>query len=367
MLRVLHTEASTGWGGQEIRIVQESLGMITRGYSIVIAAPRESEIYKRAQSVGIRVLDASFNKKNPYSVWRLASTINKERIDILNTHSSSDSWVATIGARILRRSPVIIRTRHLSTPISRSFLSRLIYNILPDAIITTGGGIRERMIRYNGFRGEKIYSIPTGIDLGRFNPENTDPAIDKKSFTVGMVSVLRSWKGHEYFIRAVPEIMKSIPDVRFYIAGAGPKEDEIRSLIRSMSLERYITMLGHREDIPEIMASLDVLVHPSYANEGVPQSVLQALAMRKAVVASDTGAINEVILDGETGFLVEKKNPSLIARKVILLYMKPELRDKFGNAGRSLVQNRYSMDHMLDSIEELYRRVLKSRQKKSLQ
>jgi len=113
-------------------------------------------------------------------------------------------------------------------------------------------------------------------------------------------------------------------------------------------------MLGHREDIPEIMASLDLLVHPSYANEGVPQSVLQALAMKKAVVASDTGAIKEVIVDGETGFLIRPKDPIMLSDRVIQLYKNPELRKRLGNEGRKLVEEEYSEEAMLDRIEELY-------------
>jgi glycosyltransferase involved in cell wall biosynthesis len=168
------------------------------------------------------------------------------------------------------------------------------------------------------------------------------------------VGVLRSWKGHVYFIRAVPAILEEIPRATFYIAGDGPQYDNIRKMIAELSLEGKVVLLGHREDIPEVLASLDVVVQPSYANEGIPQSVLQAMAMERAVVASDAGAIREVVIDGKTGFLTEPKDPAGLAEKVIRLYEMPSLRAAFGREGRMLVEKNHSIGHMLDRIEALY-------------
>jgi len=358
MLTILHTESSDGWGGQEIRILQESLGMLNRGHRVIIAAQEESNIFRRAREKGIEVFPVHLQKKNPLSFLRMLSIIKEERVDILNTHSSADSWVATIAARLSRRPVRIIRTRHLSTPIGRSVLSRLIYNVLPDAIITTGEQIRQDMIGYNNFDGSRIFSIPTGIDLGRFNPEQVRPAFRSGGFAIGMIGVLRSWKGHRFFIEAIPEILRHIPEAVFYIVGDGPQYENIKNLIRDHSLNDRVSMLGHREDIPEILASLDLLVHPSFANEGVPQSVLQAMAMERPVIASDAGSIGEVVINGKTGFLIEPKRPDLIAEGVIELYRNPGLVVAFGKAGRKLIRDNYSIDAMLDKLESLYKRLL---------
>lgn len=359
MLTIIHTESSTGWGGQEIRILQESLGMLRRGHRVVIISPDKSNIFKRAKTAGIKVYHCDFQKWNPLSFLRISSLIRREGVDILNTHSSSDSWVATLAARFLRNRPKVIRTRHLSTPISRSFVSRMIYDILPDAVITTGEEIRQRMINDNGFKAKRIFSIPTGVDLDRFDPKRVMPAFKPKGFSIGIIGVLRSWKGHRYLIEAAPEILKSIPDAVFYIVGDGPQYKNIAGYIEELSLKDKVVMTGHREDIPEILASLDVVVHPSYANEGVPQSVLQAMAMERPVVASDAGAIKEIVINGETGFLIEPENPEQIAEKVVELYRNPLLRVKFGEKGRRLVEENYSMEKMLDKVEALYLTLLK--------
>lgn len=213
------------------------------------------------------------------------------------------------------------------------------------------------MIQDNGFDPAKIFSMPTGVDLDRFDPERIKPAFQKSGFAVGMVGVLRSWKGHPYFVQAVPLILKAIPDALFYIIGDGPKLESIKALIQNLGPESRISMLGHREDIPELLSSLDVLVHPSTANEGVPQAILQALAMRKPVIASDVGAIREVIIHGQTGILIPPRETQEIADRVLDLFKNPVLRERLGSEGQRMVRDSYSFERMLDRIEELYARL----------
>lgn len=362
MFKILHTEASDGWGGQEIRIIEESLGMIRRGHRIVIAAPVKSMIFQKAADAGIDIFPASFNKKNPFSITEMLSLINREEFDIINTHSSSDSWVTALAARLSKDRPLIIRTRHVSVPVSRIFLSRMLYEGLTDAVMTTGEKTREMMIRDNCFDASRVFTVPTGIDLGRFDPSGVKPAFQRKGFSIGMVGVLRSWKGHRYFIEAIPEVIKKIPEAFFYIAGAGPQQRNIEDLITGLSLNERVAMLGHREDVPEIMASLDVIVHPSYAHEGIPQSILQALAMKKAVVASDAGSIREVIIDNKTGLLIQPKNPLQLAERLVFLHNNPQLISGFGDEGRRLVSERHSIGKMLDRIESIYSNLIQKKQ-----
>ncbi|MCD6319817.1 MAG: glycosyltransferase family 4 protein, partial [Candidatus Desulfofervidaceae bacterium] len=248
----------------------------------------------------------------------------------------------------------LIRTRHLSTPIGKNPLSRLIYNILPDAVITTGEAIREKMIKYNRFNPDKIISIPTGVDLERFDPKKVQPVLNKGSFLIGMVSVLRSWKGHKYFISAVPEILKQIPKAKFYIVGDGPQKENIWRQIEQMGLENKVFMLGYRKDVPEILASLNIIVHPSTGHEGVPQTILQALAMQKPIVTTNVGGIPEVIQDHYTGILIPPCDSQAIAQAVINLFKNPVLSKKLGENGRRLVEKYYSFEAMLDKVERVY-------------
>jgi len=367
-LNILHTESSLGWGGQEIRILEEAKGLKKRGYRVIIACQPGSRLSKRAEDAGIEVMTLSMKRTSyPSAILRLRRIIEDYNVDILNTHSSIDSWLASIAGRLSKRKPVILRTRHLSTPISKSLLSRILYKRLPHRVITTGESIRKKMVEENGFDGERIVSIPTGVDLDVFDLRKVNGTLRKEWDipedlpVIGMVAVIRSWKGHEDFIDAVQIVLKESPEARFFIVGDGPRREIVREYIRKRGLEGSIIMTGERDDIPQAMASFDIVVLPSYANEGLPQAIAQALSMERPVVASNIGSIPELVIDGETGYLVPPKNPSILSKKIISLLKDEQLRGKMGKAGRRLVTSSFSLETMLDRIEGLYEEVIKER------
>ncbi len=359
-LTILHTESSKGWGGQEIRILQEALGMRDRGYRVLIATEKDSILFQKALAKNLEVFPIHFSKYNPLSFLKIKSLIEKEKVDILNTHSSKDSWIATIAAKIAYNKPKIIRTRHLSTPISKSYASKIIYDLIPDAVITTGEIIKERMVKINKFDPTKIISIPTGVDLNKFRVNEINHSRKNDCFLVGTIGILRSWKGHEYLLRAVPLVIEKIKDIHFYIVGDGPQFKNLKKLITQLEIERYVSMTGYREDIPEIISSLDVLVHPSIANEGVPQSILQALAMKIPVIACDTGSIREIIKNNQTGILIEPKNPYAIYKAILKILTDRELKLQIIENAIKLVREKYSFEGMLCKIERLYKTLMRN-------
>ncbi len=265
------------------------------------------------------------------------------------------------AARIAKNRPLTLRTRHLSTPIGKNPLTGLLYNSLPHFIITTGEAIKEQMVRTNNFNPDKIISIPTGVDAEVFNPETKHSDIRKelnlKSSTplIGAVSVIRSWKGLDHLVKAIPLVLREVPEARFVIAGNGPHRKTLEQTIAETGVGDKVYMLGHRKDVADILHSIDILVHPSYANEGVPQTILQAMAMKKPVIASDLPPLKEVVIEDNTGILVPLKDPDGIAVGIIRLLQDKELLIQFGENGRRLVASGYSFAGMLDKTEGLYR------------
>ena len=358
---ILHTEASAGWGGQEIRILREAIGMRERGHKVIIAARPESGLLLNSEKNNFRAVTVEFKRRNfPRIVFSIKKLIEKEKIDIVNTHSSKDSWLALPAARIAANRPLVLRTRHLSTPVHRGITNRFLYNCLPHFVITTGKAIREQLIRVNGFNADKIVSVPTGVDTDIFRPEGPHrdlrDELDLAPLTplVGSLSVIRSWKGLDYFVRAIPLIIKEIPQARFVIAGDGIHKKTLEKTIEETGVGNKIYMPGHREDIVNILSSIDVLVHPSYANEGVPQTILQAMAMKKPVIATDLPPLKEVVIEGETGVLVPVKNHEAIAAGTIRLLRDKEMSGRLGENGRKLVVSSYTFNGMLDKLEALY-------------
>lgn len=366
-LTILHTESSTGWAGQEMRIILEAREMKKQGHRIILAIQPESGIIPAIDHGGFEKETLKMGKKYfIVSIIHLLRIISKYNADIVNTHSSWDSWIASIAARVSRRKPIILRTRHLSTPVSKGLLSRIVYQYLPRIVITTGDSIRDALININHFSGDKIVSIPTGVDLDVFYPRPVNSILREKlgisqgEKAIGVIAALRSWKGHDYLFEAIKLLIDAGRDIRLVVAGDGPRYGHLVKKASSSGIKGRVLFLGYRDDIPDILSVLDAVVLPSYANEGVPQSILQAMAMEKPVVACNAGAISEIVHDGRTGILVEPRDPLAISSGIASVLDDNELAKTITANARRLVESKYSLKHMVDKIEKLYNGLMQS-------
>jgi len=240
-------------------------------------------------------------------------------------------------------------------------------------IVTTGEAIRRLLIQRLQLSPSKVFSIPTGVDLDVFRPDRIDPRylrkelrFEAKAPLVGMVAVLRSWKGHLVFLQALREVQEHRPDVQAVLVGEGPFREVIQDGVRSHGLEATVRFLGHREDVAEILGGLDVVVSASTAAEGIPQALLQALAMGRAVVATDVGGIPEIIRHGETGWLVPPGEPAGLAKAILEALADPVRGRQMGALGRTIVETEYSLERMGERMERLYAKLASARRGKFL-
>jgi glycosyltransferase involved in cell wall biosynthesis len=177
---------------------------------------------------------------------------------------------------------------------------------------------------------------------------------------VGVIGRLQAWKGHEDFIRAVPLILKSVPDTRFLVVGGtlfGLETEYphfLKNLVSELGLGEAILFTGHRSDIPRILATLDVVVVPSRLPEPFGTVQVEAMAAGKPVVSTAAGGNLEVVSDGVTGILVSPGEPADIARAVVRLLREPELRQAFGEASRERVRERFSVKLMAERMTEAF-------------
>ena len=360
MWSIVHTEWSDGFGGQEHRILLECREMIRRGHRVRIACRPEAELYPKAREAGIPVTPVPIRSSADLSAIRaLFSLFRRERVHVVNTHSGKDSWVASIAAKAAGV-PLLIRTRHISVPIRRHAFN-LIYR-WPDGYITTGEMIRDHLVG-NGIPGDRVVSIPTGVDPERFSPSvdgsgiRNEFGVARDAFLVSMVGVLRSWKRHDVFLEALRLLRERGLRVRALVAGEGPQRERTAAAIRELGLSDAVTMTGYRQDVPEILAASDALVLSSDRFEGVPQAILQALVMGKPVVASPVGGIPEVVHPEETGLLCPTGDAAAYADALARIAGDPALGDRLGKAGRELVLARYTIAAMCEKTEILYRRL----------
>ncbi len=355
--RLVHSEASLGWGGQEHRTLTELVGFQKRGYDVALVASPNSVILQRAGDVGVPVFPFVFRRLTlPLDVLRLAIWLKARRVQILNTHSSKDGWLLGLAGR-LARVPLIIRTRHIDVDYPSPQLSRLVYGALADHVLTTSDKITSHLRRVFRLPREKITTLPTGIDLQKFLPHGTRADLGPGPL-IGMVSVLRSWKGHRVFLEAVAALKTQGFRARYVIVGGGQSPAWIEEQIKVLGIGDLVHLAGHREDVPEVLRTLDLLVIPSTKHEGIPQIGLQALACKTAVIGSDTGGIPEIICHGETGRIFPSENSQALAEAIKAAFLESGLTQQMKEAGRRLVEEKHSTESMLDELEMLYERYL---------
>jgi glycosyltransferase involved in cell wall biosynthesis len=367
-LRIVHTESSCGWGGQELRIISESQGLIERGHDVSLAAPPESRIFDEARSRGIPVHAVPIARKGVPGFAALRRLLAERRTDVVNTHSSSDTWMAALALSTLGGAPPLVRTRHISAPIPRNPVSRWLYRSATAHVVTTGERLREQVMREAGLAPARVSSIPTGVDLVRFAPGDRTDARERlhlpaESFIVGIVATLRRWKGHRYLVEAFAQALGSVPksDPRpgwmLVMVGDGPGADNLRTQVEALGLQSQVRMPGNQDDVVPWLRAFDAFALPSYANEGVPQAIMQAMACGVPVVSTPVGAIGELVREGETGLVVPPQDAAALCRALVLLERDSKLRASLARNAREHVHAHFARGAMLDRMEAVFRSV----------
>jgi len=354
-IKVLHTEWSDGWGGQEIRIIGEMLAVQEQGVKVFLACRDHATIKKKALEHGIKVFTLPFRgNADIKTLLALKNIIKEHDIDIVNTHSGKDTWVGGLAAKFA--GVKFIRTRHLSNRI-RSSRTNFI-NELADYIFTTGESVRADMIKYNRIKPERIKSIPTGIDADVFNPELYDRSSCRKLFSlkedeiaIGIVAVLRQFKRHDLFLQMAKALVERYTNKKlvFLIAGDGPQKNSIVSLVQQAGLDKQVRLLGYVTQVPELLMALDIFVLSSDSKEGVPQSVMQALLMNKCVVATSSGSTQD-LFSHDNFQLVKTDSVKLLAKGVSYYLNHQGIVET-----RMFIKHHFSKNVMSKKIVSIYR------------
>ena len=360
-MKILHTEASPGWGGQEIRVLDEAEGCIEGGHGVWIAGKPHSQIVPASRKRGIETFELPFGRVNFNTVRAMIGLIRQLDPDIVVTHSRNDTWIATLGILFGRGRAKLIRMRHVSIPVKPGLRNRWLYGRRAARVVTTGEMIRSHLIEVLKLDPSHVVSIPTGTDLSRYHPGDKTQAraklglpADKK--LIGMVATLRSWKGHRFMVDALLE--RKLDGAILVLVGDGPQEPMLRKQVEERGLKDRVIFAGRREDVQDWLRAFDVFVLPSTGNEGIPQALMQAMATGLPVVTTPVGAIPELVVHNESGFIVQPENPASLAEGIAAVLSDPALAKRLGDAGRVIVERKHTKAAMLDAMEEVFRKAL---------
>jgi glycosyltransferase involved in cell wall biosynthesis len=340
-----------------MRILAEAAGLRHRGHELLIAAPAESRIYAEALKRGLETRALPLARKSLAGFRAMRTLLKTGDMQVVNTHSSADSWLAALACIGLADAPVMVRTRHISAPIPANPLTRWLFVRAAAHVVTTGEALRRQVIAESGADPARVTSVPTGIDLDRFQPGDrvavrAELGLAQEDFLVGIVATLRSWKGHRYLLDAIARI--SDVRVKAVIVGGGPGENNLRRQAADLGIEARVVMAGQREDVVPWLQCFDVFALPSYANEGVPQAIMQAMGCGLPVITTAVGAIGEAASDGVTALVIPPRNSEALVAAILQLRDDAGLRERLGGAGLMVARERFSAKVMLDEMERVF-------------
>lgn len=340
----------------------------SRGHGVLIAAP-PGELSRRAREAGIRVEDR-FAFRPPArllsfasDVRRLSKLIREERIDVLHTHGSQDTW-AGAAARALTGAPrLFIATRHNTKPVRFTAANRYLYGRALDHLILASESVRERYERFVAsgvMPAGKMTAVHSAYRTGMFHEEvrperlRSELGLDDRGPVLGVLARLVPDKGHTHLFEAMKEIVSAYPKAVLLVAGRGPHERALRAEAATRGLGGAVRFLGFRNDAAELTALLDVAVLPSVGCDASSASIKEAMVMGRPIVATDVGGAREIIEDGVTGFVVPPADGAALASAILKLLADPVVARAIGEKGREEVRRRYSPAALASGVLGVY-------------
>jgi glycosyltransferase involved in cell wall biosynthesis len=223
------------------------------------------------------------------------------------------------------------------------------------AVVAVSDEVKQRLLKA-GVREDNIHLVRNGIDLRPF--DNASPSLPNATVKghppiVGLIGRLSVEKGVDIFLHAAAHVLVELPSTKFVVVGEGPDRDKLESLIDQLKLRQNVSMLGRRDDMPSVYASLDIMVSAS-RQEGLPMAILEGMASSRPIIATPVGDVPVMIRDGQTGVLVPPENARLLASAIVALLQNPARRERLGAAARKLIEDEFSAERMTADYLRVY-------------
>ena len=359
-LKVMFVITSMPVGGAETLLVNLVRRVDRSRFFPMICCLKEKGVLGEEVSDEIPVFENLIRHKFDIGVaWRLKQLLKQHHVDAVITVGAGDKMFWGRLAARMASVPVVLSALHSTGwPDGVGKLNRLLTPIT-DGFIACAENHAEFLKGFERFPDEKVFMIPNGIDMGRFQFDEearanwrTQLDISKSAPVAGIVAALRPEKNHSLFLRVAASVAKLVPETRFVIAGDGPERAKLEGLAEHLGIASKVHFLGSVSDIPGVLSMLDLFTLTSH-NEAKPVSILEAMACRLPVVATDVGSVSESVVEGETGFLVQPGEESLMCDRWLKLLTVDNLRSRLGTAGRQHVVDHSSLECMVEGYMEL--------------
>ena len=350
--------------GAAIQLRDLAVGLAARGHAVTVATPASELWAERMAAAGVGYVPIPMQRAwDVRAAWRLAKVIRAREIQVAHAHKGRARTLALLAGLMGARSKLVLN-RGVSFHVPRlrrvGYTSRRVH-----AIVAVCESIKRDLVA-TGVPAQKIEVIYSGTDVLRFHPGLDGQAIRRElglsaeHFLITQIGV-RSWRGWSDVLEAMTRIAPAAPRARLLFVGAPPPRIvELGERARERGLAGRVLVLGHREDVPQILTASDVVVDASYAGAGLTGSIREALACERPVVATDLAGMPELVVDGETGLLVPPRDPDALAQALRRVLENPTWAQTMARAGCKRVDAHFSLRAKLDATEALYRRLVET-------
>lgn len=366
--RVCHVVSGDLWAGAEVMVYQLLRGLSVRPeIELCAIVLNEGKLSEELERTGVEVCVLDESKRSFADIARSAASIVRQMSpQILHSHRYKENVLSYIIARTLRRHPALVSTLHgmpeefgSGATIKDRIKSRLNFWILLrhfDRTVAVSSEIANALLGRLGFRQGTVDAIWNGIAIPSLEPNSGS----RTGFRIGSAGRLVPVKGYDLMVEIARTVSARKPDISFELAGEGPMLSEIRSTINKCGLDSRFSLHGFVQDVRPFYAGLDVYLNAS-KHEGIPMSVLEAMAAGLPAVVPKVGGLTEIITDGLEGFLVEGRNPESFSERCLELYEDSCLRIRMGMAARERIVRCFSVDSMVDRYLGTYAQLIAAR------
>lgn len=356
----LHIDTARTWRGGQNQVLLTVLGLRALGHKAVLVAHADGELYRRASEGPDLVPLAPRNEVDLSAAWKLSRIIRQWKPQIVHAHDPHAVAMAglalSFGAPEPR--PRLVASRRVDFHLQAHSFSRWKYRQV-DLFIAASMAIKH-ILEHDGIPETQIVVVHDGIDVGKIGRL---PVVDiHKEFwlphgvpVIVNVGALVAHKGQKHLLEAMPRLLRAIPDAHLVIFGEGELRAPLERQIKELRLEKHVLLAGFREDVLQMMKSADLFVISS-VTEGLGSTVLDAMAMRLAVVGTRAGGIPEAVVEGETGLLVPPGDSRALADAMTRLLKTPPLRRDMGEKGYARVAQQFGVARFLEGTLDAYRR-----------
>ena len=361
-LNVIHLVEELTIGGLEKILTTIVLNLDKKKYNISVWCLREGGFFADKlvkEGIDVKILHIS-TSRNPLSIYKLYRLLKCHKFDIIHTHAYSAGTIGRISA-FLAGVPVIISHNHSVYDYYGKFynLVEWFLSLITDRVICISEVVNGFANKTQRINSKKLITIHNGIDDVCDLTEKSSSDLKKELGipinhpVICTISHMEEHKGLKYLLEAASLLLQSKNDVSFLLVGEGVLKKELKILCADLKIEKNVIFAGEQSDISEILSLSDIFVLPSL-REGLPLTILEAMACGKPVIATNVGGIPEIVKDGENGILVYPKDPETLYMAMNELLGDREKREKMGRIGKRVCDESFRTKTMVEKVEDLY-------------